>query len=127
MLLAGGIAMSHYVPAITSGQPYTVTDSTTGRVYTIHGSIPLKDASGVPRSYPTSAMEGHALAATTTIADGTPVVVDFLLRWNPEAETLNGGSGVFEVVSADVHQVGAGPVHATFEKRGEYWTRIPSP
>ncbi len=123
--LAAGIAQTHFAPALTSGKPYTVTDSATGRVYPIRGSRLIQDASGVPQAYPTSATDGHALASTTT--DGIPLVIDFHMHWNSSAQTINGSSGVFEVVSADVHQIGDGAVHATFEKHDEYWTRTPSP
>lgn len=124
--LAAGITQTHYVPVLTSGQPYTITDDRTGTVYPIKGPDLLEDAQGKPQAFPTSATEGHALAGTVA-KDGTTLVLDFQVRWNTDVRTMDGSTGAFEVVTAQVHQVGDGPARSAFTRSGDYWTRSPAP
>ena len=126
-LLSAGIAQGHFVPSIVNDKPYDVTDSTTGTIYLIHGVDLIEDDSGIPMAYPISPTEGHVFAATTTKPDGTPMIVDYRLRWNTKKERINGSVGVFDVVSIDAHKLGESPERASFEKNGEYWTRKPTP
>ena len=123
--LAAGIAQTHYVPVITAGKPYTVTDSASGDVLQIRGSDILEHPDGRAQAYRTGPLEGHALASTTT-ADGEELVLDFAVVWDPSAPTMGGEPGAFRVTGVDVHQRGSGAPRHTFTASGDHWVRTPA-
>lgn len=126
VVLAAGIASTHYVPVMVAGKPYQVTDAATGDVLTLGGPDLIEDASGAPRAYRTGETRGHALASAETDA-GEAIVLDYAVEWRAGTETLDGTSGAFHVTGVSVHQRGAGPERSSFARSGEHWTRTPSP
>jgi hypothetical protein len=123
--LAAGISSTHYVPAITSGEPYSVTDPVTQTRYELDGPDLIEDEHGKPLAFATGPAAGHALAAAEA-ASGVKLVLDYALAWNKDAPTMSGKPGVFQVTGVEIHQVGDGPPRHEYVRDGELWVRKPA-
>lgn len=123
--LAAGISSTHYVPAITSGEPYSVSDPVTGTRYELGGPDLIEDEGGRPQAFATGPARGHALAAVEA-TNGVRLVLDYALTWDAKAATMSGKPGAFKVTGVDIHQLGDDPPRHQFVQEGEVWVRKPA-
>lgn len=119
--IRSAVGGGHYAKGIIGRKPYEVNDPSTGE--SVRVGIPVLVMDGEkPRVFPTSAHEGHAIFQAAH--SGATVLLDYRLRWKPDAARIDGSSGGFVVEDVVILQRDDAPPYAEFQPAENFWVRV---